>query len=159
MPWVGCVSTAGDMMRFAGCCAVRALEDTRLVSAPDQVRTHHLDRRQANRSIPNGIRTPGNIARRRTAQGSPYAARRWARRCGTLASPGTFGAHGNGTTIIWVVGRDISFVGLMTGLTRRPSATCGAGSVSRTSCAAAQLARWQTILLRLRDCRCRRRLH
>jgi CubicO group peptidase (beta-lactamase class C family) len=36
---------------------------------------------------------------------------------GTLASPGTFGAHGAGTTIFWVdPERDISFVGLMTGL-------------------------------------------
>jgi CubicO group peptidase (beta-lactamase class C family) len=36
---------------------------------------------------------------------------------GTLASPSTFGAHGAGTTIFWVdPARDISFVGLMTGL-------------------------------------------
>jgi len=36
---------------------------------------------------------------------------------GTLGSPGTFGAHGAGTTIFWVdPERDISFVGLMTGL-------------------------------------------
>jgi CubicO group peptidase (beta-lactamase class C family) len=36
---------------------------------------------------------------------------------GTLASPSTFGAHGAGTTLFWVdPERDISFVGLMTGL-------------------------------------------
>jgi CubicO group peptidase (beta-lactamase class C family) len=60
-----------------------------------------------------GIAPPANIGLGFSVRGPQMGTSLF----GTLASPGTFGAHGAGTTIFWVdPDRDISFVGLMTGL-------------------------------------------
>jgi CubicO group peptidase (beta-lactamase class C family) len=60
-----------------------------------------------------GIAPPGNIGLGFSVRGPQMGVSMF----GSLASPGTFGAHGAGTTLFWVdPERDISFVGLMTGL-------------------------------------------
>ena len=60
-----------------------------------------------------GIAPPANIGLGFSVRGPQMGTSMF----GTLASPSTFGAHGAGTTIFWVdPERNISFVGLMTGL-------------------------------------------
>lgn len=121
MPWVGCVSTASDMMRFAEMLrGGGSLEGRRIISRAmvERARTVWTGDKP-NEFYANGIRAAGGIAPpaniglgfsvRGTQMGTSLF--------GTLASPGAFGAHGAGTTIFWVdPERDISFVGLMTGL-------------------------------------------
>lgn len=121
MPWVGCVSTAGDMMRFAemlrgggtldGVPMIsRALvECARTVWTGDKLNEFYA----AGIRAAGGIVPPANIGLGFSVRGSQMGTTMF----GTLASPNTFGAHGAGTTIFWVdPQRDISFVGLMTGL-------------------------------------------
>jgi CubicO group peptidase (beta-lactamase class C family) len=121
MPWVGCVSTAGDMMRFTEMLREGgSLDGTRLVSRAliERARTIWTGDKpndfyaNAIRAA-GGIAPPANIGLGFSVRGPQMGVSMF----GTLASPGTFGAHGAGTTIIWVdPERDISFVGLMTGL-------------------------------------------
>jgi CubicO group peptidase (beta-lactamase class C family) len=121
MPWVGCVSTAEDMMRFAEMLrGGGALDGRRLVSRAliERARTIWTGDKP-NEFYANGIRAaggiapPANIGLGFSVRGPQMGTSMF----GTLASPGTFGAHGAGTTIVWVdPERDISFVGLMTGL-------------------------------------------
>ena len=121
MPWVGCVSTANDMMRFAEMLrGGGALDGRRIVSRAlvERARTIWTGEKP-NEFYANGIRAaggiapPANIGLGFSVRGPQMGTTLF----GTLASPGTFGAHGAGTTIFWVdPERDISFVGLMTGL-------------------------------------------
>ncbi len=121
MPWVGCVSTANDMMRFAEMLRCGgALEGRRVVSRAmvERARTVWTGDKP-NEFYANAIRAaggiapPANIGLGFSVRGPQMGTSMF----GTLASPGTFGAHGAGTTIFWVdPERDISFVGLMTGL-------------------------------------------
>jgi CubicO group peptidase (beta-lactamase class C family) len=121
MPWVGCVSTAHDMMRFAEMLRCGgALDGRRIVSRAIVERARTIwTGDKPNEFYANGIRAaggiapPANIGLGFSVRGSQMGTSMF----GTLASPGTFGAHGAGTTILWVdPERDISFVGLMTGL-------------------------------------------
>ena len=121
MPWVGCVSTAGDMMRFAEMLrGGGTLDGRRIVSRAliERARTIWTGDKP-NEFYANGIRAaggiapPANIGLGFSVRGPQMGTTMF----GTLASPGTFGAHGAGTTIFWVdPERDVSFVGLMTGL-------------------------------------------
>jgi len=121
MPWVGCVSTASDMMRFAEMLrGGGTLDGRRIVSRAlvERARTIWTGEKP-NEFYANGIRAaggiapPANIGLGFSVRGPQMGTTLF----GTLASPGTFGAHGAGTTIFWVdPERDISFVGLMTGL-------------------------------------------
>ena len=121
MPWVGCVSTAGDMMRFAemlrGGGALggqrvvgRALiERARTIWTGDKPNDFYANAIRAA----GGIAPPANLGLGFSVRGPQMGTSMF----GTLGSPGTFGAHGAGTTLFWVdPERDISFVGLMTGL-------------------------------------------
>jgi CubicO group peptidase (beta-lactamase class C family) len=121
MPWVGCVSTASDMMRFAEMLrSGGTLDGRRIVSRAmvERARTVWTGDKP-NEFYANGIRAaggiapPANIGLGFSVRGPQMGTSLF----GTLASPGAFGAHGAGTTIFWVdPERDISFVGLMTGL-------------------------------------------
>jgi len=121
MPWVGCVSTVGDMMRFAEMLRCGGtLDGARIVSRTmvEHARTIWTGDKP-NEFYANAIRAaggiapPANIGLGFSIRGPQMGTSMF----GTLASPGTFGAHGAGTTIVWVdPERDISFVGLMTGL-------------------------------------------
>jgi CubicO group peptidase (beta-lactamase class C family) len=121
MPWVGCVSTASDMMRFAEMLrGGGALDGRRIVSRAMVERARTIwTGEKPNEFYANGIRAaggiapPANIGLGFSVRGPQMGTSLF----GTLASAGTFGAHGAGTTIFWVdPERDISFVGLMTGL-------------------------------------------
>jgi CubicO group peptidase (beta-lactamase class C family) len=121
MPWVGCVSTSSDMMRFAEMLrGGGTLDGRRIVSRAmvERARTVWTGDKP-NEFYANGIRAaggiapPANIGLGFSVRGPQMGTSLF----GTLASPGAFGAHGAGTTIFWVdPERDISFVGLMTGL-------------------------------------------
>ncbi|HTB87731.1 MAG TPA: serine hydrolase domain-containing protein [Steroidobacteraceae bacterium] len=121
MPWVGCVSTASDMMRFAEMLrGGGSLDGRRIISRAmvERARTVWTGDKP-NEFYANGIRAaggiapPANIGLGFSVRGPQMGTSLF----GTLASPGAFGAHGAGTTIFWVdPERDISFVGLMTGL-------------------------------------------
>jgi CubicO group peptidase (beta-lactamase class C family) len=121
MPWVGCVSTASDMMRFAEMLRCGGtLDGRRIVSRAlvERARTIWTGDKP-NEFYANGIRAaggiapPANIGLGFSVRGPQMGTSLF----GTLASPSTFGAHGAGTTLFWVdPERDISFVGLMTGL-------------------------------------------
>jgi CubicO group peptidase (beta-lactamase class C family) len=121
MPWVGCVSTAGDMMRFAEMLrGGGTLDGRRIVSRAVVERARTIwTGDKPNEFYANGIRAaggiapPANIGLGFSVRGPQMGTSLF----GTLASPSAFGAHGAGTTIFWVdPERDISFVGLMTGL-------------------------------------------
>jgi CubicO group peptidase (beta-lactamase class C family) len=121
MPWVGVVSTAGDMMRFAEMLRCGGtLDGQSIISSAmiKQARTIWTGDKP-NEFYASGIRAaggiapPANIGLGFSVRGSQMGTSLF----GTLGSPSTFGAHGAGTTIFWVdPERDISFVGLMTGL-------------------------------------------
>jgi CubicO group peptidase (beta-lactamase class C family) len=121
MPWVGCVSTAADMLRFADMLrGGGTLDGRRIVSRAmvERARTVWTGDK-LNEFYANGIRAaggiapPANIGLGFSVRGPQMGTSMF----GTLASASTFGAHGAGTTIFWVdPERDISFVGLMTGL-------------------------------------------
>jgi CubicO group peptidase (beta-lactamase class C family) len=121
MPWVGCVSTSADLMRFAEMLRLGgALDGRRLISRAmvDRARTIWTGDKP-NEFYANAIRAAGGIAPpANLGLGfSVRGAQMGTTMFGTLASAGTFGAHGAGTTIFWVdPEREISFVGLMTGL-------------------------------------------
>jgi CubicO group peptidase (beta-lactamase class C family) len=121
MPWVGCVSTAGDMMRFAEMLRLTGtLDGRRVVSRAMVARARTIwTGDKPNDFYANAIRAAGGVAAPANL-GLGFSVRgpqMGTSMFGTLASAGTFGAHGAGTTIFWVdPERDISFVGLMTGL-------------------------------------------
>lgn len=121
MPWVGAVSSVPDMVRFAEMLrGGGTLEGTRIISRAmverartvwtgDKPNEFYATLIRAN----NGIAPPANLGLGFSMRGSTMGTTMF----GTLASPNTFGAHGAGTTIFWVdPERDISFVGLMTGV-------------------------------------------
>jgi CubicO group peptidase (beta-lactamase class C family) len=121
MPWVGCVSTSSDIMRFAEMLrGGGTLDQRRIVSRAMIQRARTIwTGDKPNDFYANAIRgaggiaPPANIGLGFSVRGPQMGTSLF----GTLACPSTFGAHGAGTTIFWVdPERDISFVGLMTGL-------------------------------------------
>ena len=121
MPWVGGVSTAHDMMRFAEMLRLGGTLEGRSIISPAMVKAARTiwTGDKPNEFYAGGIRAAGGIAPPANL-GLGFSIRgpqMGTSMFGTLGSPSTFCAHGAGTTIFWVdPERDISFVGLMTGL-------------------------------------------
>jgi CubicO group peptidase (beta-lactamase class C family) len=121
MPWVGVVSTVPDMSRFAEMFRRGGeLDGARLVSkAMLQLacRVHTGDRVNelyAARGRAEGLEpVPAYIGLGFTLRGEQLCHHMF----GTLASPGTFGNYGAGTTLFWIDPvRDISFTCLSAGV-------------------------------------------
>lgn len=117
MPWVGVASTVPDMMRFAEMLRRRGeLEGARILSPA----TLALATRNWTGEKPNEL-TRTRYEQRGWPPEPAYMGLGFALRgtaiChhlfGTLASPGTFGNHGAGSTLYWIdPERDMSFVAL-----------------------------------------------
>jgi len=121
MPWVGVASTVPDMLRFAEMLRRRGeLDGARILSAA----TLELATRNWTGEKPNEL-TTARAQQRGWPPEPAYMGLGFALRgtaiChhlfGTLASPGTFGNQGAGSTIYWVdPARDVSFVCLTAGV-------------------------------------------
>jgi CubicO group peptidase (beta-lactamase class C family) len=121
MPWVGIASTVPDMFRFAEMFRQHGTLDGARILSPA---TLALARRNWTGEKPNELYT----ARSRERGWDPMPAYiglgfslRGTAMCrhmfGTLASPGTFGNYGAGTTLFWVdPERDLSFTFLSAGV-------------------------------------------
>ncbi len=121
MPWVGIASTVPDMFRFAEMFRQNgALDGARIVSPA----TLALARRNWTGEKPNGLYaargrergwdpSPGYIGLGFSLRGTAICRHMF----GTLASPGTFGNYGAGTTLFWIDPElDLSFTFLSAGL-------------------------------------------
>lgn len=121
MPWVGIVSTTPDIFRFAELFRRGGtLEGARLISPAmigmaarnwtgDKVNELYAQRGRAAGLVP----APAYLGLGFTMRGSALCHHLF----GTLASPGTFGNYGAGTTLFWIdPQRDISFVCLSAGV-------------------------------------------
>jgi CubicO group peptidase (beta-lactamase class C family) len=121
MPWVGVASTVADMLRFAEMLRRRGeLDGARILSPP----TLELATRNWTGEKPNEL-TRARYQQRGWPPEPAYMGLGFALRgtalChhlfGTLASPGTFGNHGAGSTLYWIdPTRDVSFVCLTAGV-------------------------------------------
>ncbi len=121
MPWVGIASTVSDMLRFAEMLRRRGELDGARILSPA---TLELATRNWTGEKPNEL-TTARAQQRGWPTEPAYMGLGFALRgtavChhlfGTLASPGTFGNHGAGSTIYWVdPARDVSFVCLTAGV-------------------------------------------
>jgi CubicO group peptidase (beta-lactamase class C family) len=121
MPWVGVASTVSDMLRFAEMLRRRGELDGARILSPA---TLELATRNWTGEKPNEL-TMARAQQRGWPPEPAYMGLGFALRgtaiChhlfGTLASPGTFGNHGAGSTIYWVdPARDVSFVCLTAGV-------------------------------------------
>jgi CubicO group peptidase (beta-lactamase class C family) len=121
MPWVGIVSTVPDMFRFVEMLSHDGALDGQRILSPAIL---ELARRNWTGEKPNEL-----DAQRSKARGWPqtpaciglgFALRGTAishHLFGTLASPGTYGNYGAGTTLFWVdPERDLTFVCLSAGV-------------------------------------------
>jgi CubicO group peptidase (beta-lactamase class C family) len=121
MPWVGIVSTTPDMFRFAEMLrrggtldGARLLSPAMIAMAARNWTGEKINELYAQRAREEGLEpAPAYIglgfAMRGTAMCPTYL--------GTLASPGTYGNYGAGTTLFWVdPERDITFVCLTAGV-------------------------------------------
>jgi CubicO group peptidase (beta-lactamase class C family) len=121
MPWVGVASTVSDMLRFAEMLRRRGELDGARILSPA---TLELATRNWTGEKPNELTTARASARgwppEPAYMGLGFALRGTAighHLFGNLASPGTFGNHGAGSTIYWVDPvRDVSFVCLTAGV-------------------------------------------
>jgi CubicO group peptidase (beta-lactamase class C family) len=121
MPWVGAVSTVPDMVRFAEMLRLGGNLGGSHVLSPA---TLELSTRNWTGDRPNELYK--TLAHRRGWEPAPaYIGLGFSLRgtaiChhlfGTLASPGTFGNYGAGTTLFWVdPARDLTFVCLSAGV-------------------------------------------
>lgn len=121
MPWVGAVSTVPDMVRFAEMLRLGGRQGEARILSPA---TLELSTRNWTGERPNELYK--TLAHRRGWEPAPaYIGLGWSLRgtalChhlfGTLASPGTFGNYGAGTTLFWVdPARDLIFVCLSAGV-------------------------------------------
>jgi CubicO group peptidase (beta-lactamase class C family) len=121
MPWVGIASTVADMLRFAEMLRRRGELDGARVLSPA---TLELATRNWTGEKPNEL-TRARFQQRGWPPEPAYMGLGFALRgtamChhlfGTLASPGTFGNHGAGSTLYWIdPERDVSFVCLTAGV-------------------------------------------
>jgi CubicO group peptidase (beta-lactamase class C family) len=121
MPWVGAISTALDMYRFAEMLRRGGeLNGARILSPTMVERAHRCwtgDKpNELYRQIfekRGWVVLPAYIGLGFTLRGDRMGHALF----GTLTSPETFGNHGAGTTIFWVDPRlDMTFVGLTTGV-------------------------------------------
>ncbi len=121
MPWVGAVSTAADMYRFAEMLRREGELDGARILSPTIVRRAH---RCWTGDKPNELYRkifenrgwevlPAYIGLGFSLRGDRMGHALF----GTLTSPETFGNHGAGTTLFWVDPElDMTFVGLATGV-------------------------------------------
>ena len=121
MPWLGVASTVADMLRFAEMLRRRGeLEGVRILAPA----TLELATRNWTGEKPNELTTARSKQRGWPAEpaymGLGFALRGTAichHLFGALASPGTFGNHGAGSSIYWVdPARELSFVCLTAGV-------------------------------------------
>jgi CubicO group peptidase (beta-lactamase class C family) len=121
MPWVGAVSTAGDMYRFAEMLRRGGeLDGARILSPTMVKRARHCWTGDKPNELYRKIFEargwevlPAYIGLGFTLRGDRMGHALF----GTLTSRETFGQHGAGTTIFWVDPElDITFVGLTTGV-------------------------------------------
>jgi CubicO group peptidase (beta-lactamase class C family) len=121
MPWVGVASTVSDMLRFAEMLRRRGELDGARILSPA---TLALATRNWTGEKPNEL-TRARYEQRGWPPEPAYMGLGFALRgtaiChhlfGTLASPGTFGNHGAGSTLYWIdPERDMSFVCLTAGV-------------------------------------------
>jgi CubicO group peptidase (beta-lactamase class C family) len=121
MPWLGVASAVADMLRFAEMLRRRGeLEGVRILSPA----TLELATRNWTGEKPNELTTARSKQRgwppEPAYMGLGFALRGTAichHLFGTLASPGTFGNHGAGSSIYWVdPARELSFVCLTAGV-------------------------------------------
>jgi CubicO group peptidase (beta-lactamase class C family) len=121
MPWVGVASTVSDMLRFAEMLRRRGELDGARILSPA---TLALATRNWTGEKPNEL-TRTRYEQRGWLPEPAYMGLGFALRgtaiChhlfGTLASPGTFGNHGAGSTLYWIdPERDLSFVCLSAGV-------------------------------------------
>jgi CubicO group peptidase (beta-lactamase class C family) len=121
MPWVGIVSTAGDMFRFEEMLRRGGeLDGVRILSP----RILQLARKNWTAEMPNEVYRrlatergwkvmPAYIGLGFSLRGEVIGRHLF----GTLTSPQTFGNYGAGTTLVWVDPElDMTFVGLCTGV-------------------------------------------
>jgi CubicO group peptidase (beta-lactamase class C family) len=121
MPWVGIVSTTPDLFRFAEMFRRGgALDGARLISPAmiemaarnwtgDKVNELYAQRGRAEGLMP----APAYIGLGFTLRGTALCHHLF----GTLATPGTYGNYGAGTTLFWIdPQRDISFACLSAGV-------------------------------------------
>jgi len=121
MPWVGVASTVSDMLRFAEMLRRRGELDGARILSPA---TLALATRNWTGEKPNELTRTRYEQRGWPAEpaymGLGFALRGTAichHLFGTLASPGTFGNHGAGSTLYWIEPeRDMSFVCLTAGV-------------------------------------------
>jgi CubicO group peptidase (beta-lactamase class C family) len=121
MPWVGIASTVPDMFRFADMLRQDGALDGRRLLSPAMLA---LARRNWTGDKPNELYTqrakergwlpvPAYIGLGFSLRGTALVHHLF----GTLASPGTFGNYGAGTTLFWVdPERDLTFVCLSAGV-------------------------------------------
>jgi CubicO group peptidase (beta-lactamase class C family) len=121
MPWVGIVSTAPDMFRFAEMLRRGGELDGARVLSP---RILQLARRNWTAEMPNEVYRrlasnrgwtlmPAYLGLGFSLRGEVMGHHLF----GTLGSPQTFGSYGAGTTLLWVDPElDMTFVGLCTGV-------------------------------------------
>jgi CubicO group peptidase (beta-lactamase class C family) len=121
MPWVGIASTVPDMFRFAEMFRQDGTLDGARILSPA---TLELARRNWTGEKPNELYAargrergwdpaPAYIGLGFSLRGSAICRHMF----GTLASPGTFGNYGAGTTLFWIdPERDLSFTFLSAGL-------------------------------------------
>ncbi len=121
MPWVGIVSTAADMYRFAEMLRRGGeLDGARILSPTMVERAHHCWTGDKPNELYRKIFEsrgwevlPAYIGLGFTLRGERMGHALF----GTLTSPETFGNHGAGTTLFWVDPKlDMTFVGLSTGV-------------------------------------------
>jgi CubicO group peptidase (beta-lactamase class C family) len=121
MPWVGIASTVPDMFRFAEMFRQNGILDGARILSPA---TLAVARRNWTGEKPNELYaargrergwdpSPGYIGLGFSLRGMAMCRHMF----GTLASPGTFGNYGAGTTLFWIdPERDLSFTFLSAGL-------------------------------------------
>lgn len=121
MPWVGIASTVPDMFRLAECLRLNGTLDGARIVSPAMLA---LARQNHTGDKPNDLYTargkergwpevPGYIGLGFSLRGPALIHTMF----GTLASPGTFGNYGAGTTLFWVdPERDLTFVCLSAGV-------------------------------------------
>jgi CubicO group peptidase (beta-lactamase class C family) len=121
MPWVGIVSTVPDMFRFADMFrrggsldGVRMISPAMLAAAAQNRTGDKVNELYAARGRAEGLApVPAYIGLGFSMRGEMLCHHMF----GTLASPGTFGNYGAGTTLFWIdPARDITFVCLSAGV-------------------------------------------
>lgn len=142
MPWMGCVSTAGDLFRFAEMLRRGGeLEGARILSpASIQLATSIQTGSKEDEFLGQSMKLngwdpgPANIGLDFIIRGNGIRAVSF---LGSLSSPRTFGKYGMGATVFWVdPERDVTFVFLSAGLLEEYNNSCRLQRLSDMAAAA-----------------------